>query len=194
MANVALRSPFPLERLTGARVKGTVIRAHLGWVREHASREETIELFEALPAELRQQAATFLPEWWYDLAALIAIDRVILTLFGQGDVRFLEQVGAHTARAVIPTSSNGLPPDTMHDFFRLIVRRRYQQQDFCRAEYAEITPSASSSIATPRRSVHSIVPHPPGFIARSPRFTERWPRKCGSSSASAGGHTNACFP
>src|SRR5882724_6039324 len=97
MANPALQLP-PLqgEYLAGGRVKGSMIRAHLDWVRDHAAREETIELFESLPPGVRQQVSTVLAASWYDFATLIAVDRTILTFFGHDDVRFLEQLGAYS--------------------------------------------------------------------------------------------------
>src|SRR5260221_8073226 len=87
-----------VERLAGGRVKGSMIRAHLDWVRDHASRDEIIELFETLPAEVRREVATVLAASWYDFATLIAVDRTILSLFGGNDERVLEQLGAYSAQ------------------------------------------------------------------------------------------------
>ncbi len=143
MANPALQLP-PLqgEYLAGGRVKGSMIRAHLDWVRDHAAREETIELFESLPPGVRQQVSTVLAASWYDFATLIAVDRTILTFFGHDDVRFLEQLGAYSARVNLAGVYRIFRRDDLHDFFRRAAVLHRQFQDFGTAEYVELAPSA----------------------------------------------------
>lgn len=63
-------------------VNGALIRARLEWVRDYASREETIEFFEALPAEVRCQVSILLPAAAYDAGTLAAVDETIVALFG----------------------------------------------------------------------------------------------------------------
>lgn len=143
MSTLAIESwSLPGERLGGGRVKGAEIRAHLDWVRDHRSREETIELFETLPDDVRRQVSTVLSSSWYDLAMLIAVDRVILSLFGQGDLTLLEQVGAYSARMTLPAISRFLPSDGLHDFFRRLARLRSQPEDSGRVEYRKAAPTA----------------------------------------------------
>jgi len=143
MANSALQLP-PLqgECLAGGRVKGSMIRAHLDWVRDHAAREETIELFESLPPGVRQQVSMVLPASWYDFATLIAVDRTILTFFGHDDVRFLEQLGAYSARVNLAGIYRIFRREDLHDFFRRAAVLHRQFLDFGTAEYVELAPSA----------------------------------------------------
>ncbi len=143
MSNLALKLlPLPGEHLAGGRVKGSMIRAHLDWVRDHAAREETIELFEALPGVVRQQVSTVLAASWYDFSTLIAVDRTILALFGNDDVRFLEQLGAWSARSNLAGVYKIFRREHLHDFFRRAAVLHRQFQDFGTAEYVELAPSA----------------------------------------------------
>jgi hypothetical protein len=143
MSNLALQlTPLPGEHLAGGRVKGSMIRAHLDWVRDHAAREETIELFESLPPGVRQQVSTVLAASWYGFATLIAVDRTILALFGRDDIRFLEQLGAYSARMNLAGVYRLFRRDDLHDFFRRAAVLHRQFQDFGTAEYVELAPSA----------------------------------------------------
>ena len=63
-------------------VQGSLIRARLNWVVDHASRDETIEFFETLPAPVRRQVSLVRPSSWYDPAMLNEIDSTIAKLFG----------------------------------------------------------------------------------------------------------------
>jgi hypothetical protein len=123
-------------------VKGSMIRAHLDWVRDHASRDEIIELFETLPAEVRRQAATVLAASWYDFAMLIAIDRTILALFGANDERFLEQLGKYSAQRNLSAVSRFFQRDDVHELFTRTALLHRQFQDFGTAEYTRLTPGS----------------------------------------------------
>lgn len=132
------------EQLTPGRVKGSMIRAHLDWVRDHAAREETIELFEALPGDVRQRVSTVLPSSWYDFATLIAVDRTIAARFGSGpdDLAFLEELGAYSARTNLAGVCRFFRRDGVHDFFRSSAVLHRTFQDFGTAEYVELAPNA----------------------------------------------------
>lgn len=138
MDNLALQwSSKPAERLEGGRVKGSMIRAHVEWVREHASREEAIELFEALSPEVRQQVATVLTGSWYEFSTLIAFDRAILSLLGRNDLRFLEQLGSFSARTNLSGVYRSFQREEVHEFFRRSAMLHRQFQDFGSVEYEE---------------------------------------------------------
>jgi hypothetical protein len=119
-----------------------MIRAHLDWVRDHASRGEMIELFEAFPADVRRQIATVLAASWYDFATLIAIDRTILAMFGNNDVSFLEQLGAYSAQRNLSGVYRFFQRDGVHEFFRRAVLQQQQFQDFGTSEYNGLSDNA----------------------------------------------------
>ena len=116
-----------------------MVRAHLDWVRDHASRDEIIELFETLPADVRRQAATVLAASWYDFAMLIAVDRTILSLFGGNDERFPEQLGAYSAQKNLTSVYRFFQRDDMHPFFSRAALLHRQFQDFGTSEYIELS-------------------------------------------------------
>lgn len=138
MSNIAL-APLSArnERQAGGHVKGSMLRAHLDWVRDHTSREETIEFYAALPDGVRRQVSTVLAASWYEFTTLIEIDRAILTLFGNGDPRFLERLGAFSAEVNLAGVYRFFRRDGVHDFFRRSALLHDQFQDFGTAEYAE---------------------------------------------------------
>jgi hypothetical protein len=140
MSSLAIQSQPFREQLAGGRVKGSIIRAHLNWVRDHASREETIELFEALPNDVRGKVSTVLAASWYDFATLIAVDRTILSLFGNDDITFLERLGAYSAQTNLSGVYRFLQPDALRELFRRAALLYRQFQDFGTAEYAALTP------------------------------------------------------
>jgi hypothetical protein len=76
---------YGAERLDFGRVKGAIIRGHLDWVRDHGSRSEVIALFEQIPDFLRYQISTLAPAAWYPFRTLIAVDRLIVDHFGNGE-------------------------------------------------------------------------------------------------------------
>ena len=86
-----------LERHFGARVRGTLIRSHLDWVRFHRSREETIEFFELLSRETRSVCATIQQGSWYSFAVVLEIESLISGIFGDGRLDLLEGLGSFFA-------------------------------------------------------------------------------------------------
>lgn len=132
------------------RVKDSVIRAHLDWVRDYCSRDETIELFEALPPAVRQHVATMIPGGWYDLALLLEVDRTIVDLLGNGDPRFLRQVGAWCARNVAPIG-------TLHDFFRRRVALHRELHTSGTLEYLELGASSGVMCHVGADGVHELL-------------------------------------
>jgi hypothetical protein len=82
-------------------VKGTIIRAHLDWVRDHRSRAEIIALFEDIADFLRYQISTLTPAAWYPFRTLIAVDRVIVDHFGNGEAQFARELGGYLAQTTL---------------------------------------------------------------------------------------------
>jgi hypothetical protein len=135
-----------IERLAGGRVKGSMLRAHVDWVRECGTREETIEFFESLSPEVRRDAMTVLASSWYSFASLMEIDRRILQIFGKGRVSFLEGLGRHSARrnlASVATMLHDTPP---HAFFQRTAMLHRTFQDFGLAEYVPTSETSGSMV------------------------------------------------
>ena len=123
------------EQLDSGRVKGSIIRAHLEWVRDHARPDEVGGFFEDVSRVMGQQFSTVLASSWYRFADLIEVDRLILQRFGNGNPHFLEELGAYSARMNLRALDGLLKPADIHDFFRRAALMHRQFQDFGTAKY-----------------------------------------------------------
>ncbi len=65
------------------KIPGSIIRAHIEWVVDHASRDETIQFFETLPPDVRSTVSHMRPAASYDIATLTEVDRTINAMFGK---------------------------------------------------------------------------------------------------------------
>jgi predicted hydrocarbon binding protein len=131
------------ERFSGGRVKGSMVRTHVDWVRDHADRSEVIAFFEAIPASMR----SVLLSSWYPFEDAIALDRVIMNRFGRGELRFLQHVGAYSARQYLTSLYRFMRRDGIHGFLRRSALLHEEVQDFGGATYVELS-------ATEGRMVH----------------------------------------
>ncbi len=132
----------PTERLAGGNVRGSIIRAHLDWVRDHRDRAEIIEFFEVLPPPMHSVVAAS----WYPFHDLVNVDRVILTRFGNDDLRHLEDVGAYAARHSLGGLYRYLKSSSLHEFFRQSALVRAELQDFGRAKYEDVDETAGRMV------------------------------------------------
>jgi hypothetical protein len=130
------------ERFGGGRVKGVMVRAHVDWVRDHRDRDEVIEFFEAIPRGMR----TVLAASWYDFADVVALDRVIMDRFGNGELSFLRELGAYSARQSLTGVYRFFQRAGVHEFFRRSALLHGQFQDFGSAVYEELAGTAGRMI------------------------------------------------
>jgi hypothetical protein len=122
--NVSDRSPAK------GRIKGTVIRSHLDWVRNHRSREETIEFYESLPAYARHLMAGFIATEWLPVEMLLDVDRVIIELFGRGEAAFASELGKHFASSVFSSTRPLARPFEIHATLQRVAWGQSDYEDF----------------------------------------------------------------
>ena len=175
------------ERLAGGHVKGSMLRAHVDWVRETGTREETIEFFESLSPDVRRDAMTVLASSWYPFASLIEIDRGILQLFGKGRISFLEGLGRHSARRNLATAATMLHDTPPHAFFQRTAMLHPQFQDFGHAEYVPTSETSGSMVQS------GYVSFSPLYCASASGFYREAILMHGQSSASVVESTCQCF-
>jgi hypothetical protein len=175
------------ERFEGGRVKGTIIRAHVDWVRETASREDTIEFFEHLPADVRRAATHTLASAWYPFEMLIAIDRAIAGFFGGGRPSFLEELGRRSAQRNLSTVTTLLEGTDPHLFFYRTALLHRQFQDFGTAAYQTASPSSGVMVHAGYTS------YSPLYCASAMGFYAEALRMHGRSDARVSEETCQCF-
>jgi hypothetical protein len=118
------------------------VRAHIDWVRDHRDRTEVIEFFEAIPRTIR----TVLGASWYPFRDVIELDRVIVDRFGHGEIPFLQELGAYSARQSLSGVYRFLQRSGVHEFFRRSALMHGQYQDFGTADYEELGGGAGRMI------------------------------------------------
>ncbi len=136
------------EFLGTGHVKGTMLAAHVQWVKENRSALEYVRFWDSLPREVRTSIGMVLPVKWYDFAHLIAIDHSIVELFGSGSKTVLRDLGIYSARVNLGGTYKAYTRAGIQEFFTGAARLHSQFQDFGDAVYA--ARSATSGAMTHR--------------------------------------------
>jgi hypothetical protein len=126
------------EVLAGGMIKGGMMVAHVAFATKDRSAEEITRFWSLLPHEVRMAAGgMLLAIKWYPFAHLIAVDRAIVDVYGQGNIDILRSVGAHSARLNLGGVYKGYRRDSIHEFLGNNARLLPQFQDFGQAAYAK---------------------------------------------------------
>ena len=134
--------PQCAERLDGGHVKGSMVRGHIDWVRDHRDRDEVIAFFENIPRSMRN----VLVSSWYRFEDAMEIDRIIMNRFGLGELSFLQDLGAYSARQSLSGGHSLFDRSGVHDFFRRSALLHAQVQNFGRAKYVALAPTEAQMI------------------------------------------------
>src|SRR5512140_1020462 len=119
------------------RVKGTILAAHVQWVKENRSADEYVRFWDVLPRETRTAIGMVLPVKWYEFAHLVAMDHAIVDLFGNGSIGILREVGRHSARFNLGGAYKAYTRPSIHEFFASAARLHAQYQDFGTVSYSQ---------------------------------------------------------
>lgn len=121
-----------------ARVKGTMVSAHLDWGRQRAP-DLDARLASALgPEERRLVETPILATDWVPLRALVAIDRAIAAAAGGDPEAAWRAMGRHSALVNLSGAYKGFAADEPHKFFERQARLHGRFQDFGRAGYERV--------------------------------------------------------
>jgi hypothetical protein len=123
------------ESLAPGRVKGSMIRAHLEWLREHHPPATQTEVLARLPQEVALEATTALATTWCSFESLIRLDREIARVTDRDEAELMRELGRHSARVNLGTVYRAFRRDDIHEFFRRSAALHRQFQDFCSSEY-----------------------------------------------------------
>lgn len=129
-----IRRASLMECFISGRVKGSVIRPHIDWVRDHGDRAEVIEFFHEILPSMRAVSAA----GWYPFEDLILLDRVIINRFGNGESHCLDEIGRYAAKHAVGLSRPSLGGSGIHDHLQHSASLHYESHDFGNAVYREL--------------------------------------------------------
>lgn len=126
------------EVLTGGRVKGAMVRAHLQFVRDRMGEAALAQTLEALPKELAAEVHNVLTSSWCAFESLIQLDRAIARVAGGDEKELLRELGRYSAQINLSTVYRAFHRDDLHEFFRHSAMLHRQFQDFGTCEYEHV--------------------------------------------------------
>lgn len=118
------------EKLEGGKVKGVMMRAHVGWVRDEQGEQGIRALLDQLPDEMKKQVESPLASLWYPFATLVEVDRAIVNRWGGGNPEFVRVLGRHSAKTGLSTTYKLFKRESLHEFFERSAPLHSQFQDF----------------------------------------------------------------
>ncbi|HEY3053585.1 MAG TPA: hypothetical protein VGK04_09390 [Thermoanaerobaculia bacterium] len=122
------------EVLTGGRIKGGVIRAHLEWLRRNHGESAVTHLVQSLPAHLSTEISSALPSSWCSFESVVTLDRAIAQQHGNN---VLKDLGRFSAKINLDTTYRLFKREDIHEFFRRSVALHAQFMDFGTVVYEQ---------------------------------------------------------
>ncbi len=99
------------------QIKGSVLKARLGFVEERFGQDRLAAVLEALPEDDRKELRQILTVKWYPFDLGKRLDRAIVEALGGGDATFFERLGEASAEKNLGTLHKGfLTHGRPHDF------------------------------------------------------------------------------
>jgi predicted hydrocarbon binding protein len=126
------------ERLSGAHVKGSMVRAHLQWLRENLGEDGSERTLALLPPALAADLRETLASTWCSLESLILLDRAIATASAKDEVELMLELGRYSAQINLSGVYRAFRRTDIHDFFHRSASLHKQFQDFGVSEYQQV--------------------------------------------------------
>jgi predicted hydrocarbon binding protein len=123
------------EALSGAKVKGAMVRAHLQFVRDRFGEPALAATLKELPASVAAEVQGLLSSTWCSFESLIVLDRTIARVVGRDERELMRELGRHSAQVNLSTIYRAFHRDDIHEFFRNSAMLHRQFQDFGDCEY-----------------------------------------------------------
>jgi hypothetical protein len=121
-----------------AQVKGTMIQAHLNWLKKQGA-EPAVALAAHLPPSLAKMVAHgVLATAWVSLASLIAVDRAIASVVKGNPDDVFRELGRFSATSNLSGVYAGFVSGEPHRFFEKQARLHSRFQNFGASEYKEV--------------------------------------------------------
>jgi len=131
------------EHLAGqAQVKGTMVQAHLNWLKTK-DLDPTTALAKHLPPDLaRLVTHTVLATTWIPLQSLVAVDRAIAAACKENSDDVFRELGRYSATSNLAGVYAGFVSGEPHRFFEKQARLHDRFQNFGASSYKEVGPRA----------------------------------------------------
>jgi predicted hydrocarbon binding protein len=131
------------ENLIGAaQVKGTMIQAHLNWLRKQGHDPTTALASHLAPEVAKLVAHSVLATSWVSLSALIAVDRAIAAVARGGSDEVFRELGRYSATSNLSGIYAGFVSEEPHRFFEKQARLHDRFQSFGASAYKPLGPRA----------------------------------------------------
>ena len=126
------------ESLAGGHVKGTMVRAHLQFVRDRFGDVALTRTLAALPVPMRAEVDGILVSNWCNFETLVALDLAIARVAGRDPRELMRELGRHSAKVNLTTVYRAFHRDDIHEFFRHSATLHRQFQDFGTCSYEQL--------------------------------------------------------
>lgn len=127
------------ESLAGGHVKGSMVRAHLKFVRDRYGDAAVASTVAALPPEVGVEVDGALASSWCTFAGLVILDRAIAQVTGRDEHALMKELGHYSAQINLSTVYRAFRRDDIHEFFRRGAALHRQFQDFGTTEYEQVS-------------------------------------------------------
>ena len=155
------------ESLTGGRVKGAMVRAHLQFVRDRLGEPALARTLSALPSAVAAELHGVLASTWCAFESLIALDRTIARVAGRDERELLRELGRYSAQINLSTIYRAFHRDDIHEFFRNSAMLNRQFQDFGDCEYEPVGKTQG------RISVRNAICYSPAYCTSEAGYLEQ---------------------
>jgi predicted hydrocarbon binding protein len=166
------------ESLTGGRVKGAMVRAHLQFVRDQLGEPALALTLKALPPAVATEVQGILASTWCKFESLVVLDRTIARVAGRDERELMRELGRYSAQINLSTIYRAFHRDDIHEFFRNSATLHRQFQDFGDCEYENVGEGHG------RISVRNAVCFSPAYCSSEAGYLEQVIATHGGTSAS----------
>ena len=166
------------ESLTGGRVKGAMVRAHLQFVRDRLGEPALAATLKALPAPVAAEVHGALASTWCAFESLIVLDRTIARVANRDERDLLRELGRYSAEINLSTIYRAFHRDDIHEFFRNSAMLHRKFQDFGDCEYEPVGKTQG------RISIRNATCYSPAYCTSETGYLEQVIATHGGTSAS----------
>lgn len=174
------------ESLSGGRVKGAMVRAHMQFVRDRLGEPALAHTLSILPPAVAAEVHGALASTWCAFESLIVLDRTIARVASRDERDLVRELGRYSAQINLSTIYRAFHRDDIHEFFRNSAMLNRQFQDFGDCEYEAVGKTQG------RISIRNAVCYSPAYCTSETGYLEQVIATHGGTAASVTESTCQC--